>query len=217
MFNSVIFDVDGTLLDGTEGIINSVKYTIKQLDLPELSNEELISFVGPPIQNSVKQKYGLNDEEAQTFANIFRKKYADGDVLLAEVYDGIYELLDYLKANNHKLGVATYKREDYAINLMKHFKFDKYFDSICGADNENKLTKFDILVNCKNAISSDNSEMIMIGDSFHDAEAAEKLGVKFIGVTYGFGFKLKKDVDEYPNIFSADTPYEIIEFLKTYK
>lgn len=210
---SFIFDVDGTLLNGTEGIIKSVEYAISQMGLEIPTKNELISFVGPPIQNSAKQRFNLTDEEAQTFANIFRKKYADGDVLLAFVYDGIYELLDFLKQKNYKMGVATYKREDYAVNLMKHFKFDKYFDSICGADNNNKLTKFDILVNCKNNLTSNNDEIFMIGDSFHDAQAAEKLGVKFIGVTYGFGFKTKQDVNEYPNVLSANTPYEIIEFL----
>lgn len=215
MQKSVIFDVDGTLLDGTEGILNSVKYAISELKLPELSAEELLTFVGPPIQNSAKQKYNLNDEEAQAFANIFRSKYSSGDVLLARVYDGIYDLLDFLKQNNCKLGVATYKREDYAIGLMKHFGFDKYFDSICGADNENKLTKFDILVNCRNNISNSADNVIMIGDSYHDAQAAEKLGVEFIGVTYGFGFKTEQDVNEYPNILCAKTPYEITEFLKT--
>ncbi|MBE7706118.1 MAG: HAD family hydrolase [Cyanobacteria bacterium SIG30] len=214
MNKAVIFDVDGTLLDGTEGIINSVKYTINEMKLPKISQAELISFIGPPVQNSAKDKFSLSEEEAQKFANIFRKKYADGNVFLANVYDGIYELLHFLKRKNYKLGVATYKREDYAINLMKHFEFDKYFDFICGADNENKLTKFDILVNCKNSLCTRDEKTIMIGDSYHDAQAAKKLNVDFIGVTYGFGFKTEKDINQYPNILCASKVNEILKYFQ---
>ena len=214
MKNTIIFDVDGTLIDGTEGILNSVKYAIEKMGLRTLNQEELISFVGPPIQNSAKEKFNLSDKDAQTFANIFRQKYAEGDVFLAKVYNGIYELLNYLKNNNCKMGVATYKREDYANSLMKYYEFDKFFDSICGADNENKLTKFNILENCKNSLSEENTNFIMIGDSYHDAEAAQKLGMCFIGVTYGFGFKSINDVNQYPNIFCANKPLEILNFFK---
>ena len=217
MFDSIIFDVDGTLLDGTEGIISSVRYTINKMGLKSLTQEDLLSFVGPPVQNSAKEKFNLNDDDAQTFANIFRKKYADGDVFLATVYDGIYDLLDFLKEKKFKMGVATYKREDYAINLMKYFNFDKYFISICGADNENKLTKFDILVNCKKSLLTENEKTIMIGDSYHDAAAAHQLGINFIGVTYGFGFKEVDDIKQYSHIFIANSSYDILEFLKNNK
>ena len=214
MNKAVIFDVDGTLIDGTEGIINSVKYAISKMGLKQLPKSELISFVGPPIQNSVKEKFNLNDSDAQTFANIFRKKYAEGDVYLAKVYSGIYDLLDFLKEKNFKLGVATYKREDYAIKLVKYFNFDKYFDSVCGADNENKLTKYDILVNCKNNLGCENKNNIMVGDTLHDAEAAQKLEIGFIGVTYGFGFKNRDDAKKYNPLFAVNEPKEILEFIK---
>lgn len=212
MYNSVIFDVDGTLLDGTEGIIKSVKYAIDEMNLSQITEEQLISFVGPPVQNSAKNIFNLNDNDAQEFANIFRKQYAVGDVFLAKVYDGIYDLLGYLKEKNIKMGVATYKREDYAIDLMKHFGFDKYFDSICGADNENKLKKIDVLQNCINNLSKNREDVIMIGDSCHDAEASQKLGVSFIGVTYGFGFKNSDEIIKYKPIFVAKNIYEILKY-----
>ena len=215
MQKTIIFDVDGTLIDGTEGILSAVKYAIKVHNLKELTDEQLISFVGPPIQNSLKQTYGMNDEDAQTCANTFRTQYANEDVYKARVYDGIYELLDYLKSKGCKLGVATYKREDYAISLMKYFGFDKYFDSICGADNENKLKKLDIMENCINILCDTRENVIMIGDSNHDAGASKKLGVKFIGVTYGFGFKTEQEFEPYKNILLgiAKTPIQIKDFL----
>lgn len=208
----IVFDVDGTLIDGTEGILKSVIKAIKYFNLSMPDFEQLLKFVGPPIQNSCKRAFGTTDKFAQEFANYFRKEYSAGDVYLAKVYDGIYELLEYLKLKGYKLGVATYKRQDYAKELMKHFKFDRYFDSICGADNENKLKKIDILKNCMNELSAKKEETILIGDSVHDAGAAKELGIDFIGVTYGFGFKNKYEIKEYNPILCVDNVNEIIDY-----
>ncbi len=214
MYKTIIYDVDGTLLDGTEGILTSVKKTVNHFHLQKLQDKEMLQFVGPPIQNSCKKIFGLNNEQAQKFANYFRKEYASGDVFRANVYNGIFDLLTFLKDGGCKLGVATYKRQDYAVNLMKHFGFDKYFDSICGADNENKLKKFDILVNCMNELNANKPTSLLIGDSYHDAEAAQKLGIDFIGVTYGFGFKSENEVTNYHPILVADTPKQILEYFQ---
>lgn len=214
MDKTVIFDVDGTLLDGTEGILSSVQYMIQKHNLANLLDDTLLTFVGPPIQDSLKRIYNMDDSQAQLCANTFRNKYKNEDVYKAKVYDGIYDLLDLLKTKGCKIGVATYKREDYAINLMKYFCFDKYFNSICGADNENKLKKIDIMKNCIDSLTSDNKNAIMIGDSWHDAEAAQKLKVDFIGVTYGFGFRTKEDVMKYNSILSANSVSEIINFFQ---
>ena len=214
MSNTIIFDVDGTLINGTEGILKSVCKAIEHFNLPMPSQEKLVEFVGPPMQNSCKATFNTTDEFAQEFANFFRKEYAAGDVFLADVYDGIFELLEYLKSKGYKLGVATYKRQDYAIDLMKHFGFDKYFDSICGADNENKLKKIDILKNCMKELGAPKETTILIGDSYHDGAAAQELGVGFIGVTYGFGFKTKEDIFEYNPITVANNAREIINYFQ---
>ncbi len=214
MYKVVIFDIDGTLLDATEGILSSVNKTINYLKLKKLSKKEMLDFVGPPIQNSYKAIYENNDIKAQEFANIFRKEYAGGDVYKANAYDGIEELLSLLKNNGYKLGVATYKRQDYANGLIIHFGFDKYIDLICGSDNENKLKKSDILRICINGLTTNKSEVIFIGDSYHDAEAANNLGIDFIGVTYGFGFKTKYEIQKYNPVLCADNIEEIIKYFK---
>lgn len=217
MYKTIIFDVDGTLIDGTEGIIKSVVKAIKHFNLPMLTDEKLVEFVGPPVQNSCKLAFGVDDEFAQEFANFFRKEYAGGDVFFANVYEGIYDLLEQLKNQGFKLGVATYKRQDYAIDLMKHFGFDKYFDSICGADNENKLKKIDILKNCMSELGAEKGLTVLIGDSYHDGGAASELGVDFVGVTYGFGFKTKEEAQEYNPILVAENVNEMINYFEREK
>lgn len=196
MSKTIIFDLDGTLIDATEGIVSSVQYLIKKHNLKPISKETLLTFVGPPIQESLKKTYNVTEEEAQTLANTFRQKYKDGDVYKATVYDGIFQLLKRLKNNNYKTGIATYKREDYAISLVKHLGLDKFIDLTCGADNENKLTKKDILRKCMRELNSPPENTIFVGDSLSDGVAAKALGCGFIAIMYGFGFNTKDDTVE---------------------
>ena len=67
-FDVVVFDVDGTLLDTSEGVLASVKYTIKEHNLPEVDEEVLKTFIGPPIQNSFSKVYGLKGDILQELA-----------------------------------------------------------------------------------------------------------------------------------------------------
>lgn len=188
-YKAVVFDLDGTLLDTSEGIIKSVDYTIAHMGLKELTLEEKRLFIGPPIQHSFKRVYSLDDEKTEMAANIFRKQYSNIDLFEAKVYDGIIELLVSLKENNVKIGVATYKREDYAAKILTHFGIDVLCDSIQGSDYEGVLTKQDIIDNCISELQVDKETVLMVGDTDNDKIGAERAGVDFLGVGYGFGYK----------------------------
>lgn len=204
MIKAVLFDLDGTLLDTSEGITHSVRYTISTMGYSALSDETILKFVGPPIQESLMCYCGVDAEEAQKGTNVFRDFYKTNALFEASLYDGVTELLMELNSRNIKIGVATYKREDYAINLLKHFGIDNFCHVIHGADNENMLTKTDIVELCINEISVAKEDVVLVGDTKHDAIGAYQSGIKFIGVTYGFGFKSGDDVSYYPNIGYAN-------------
>lgn len=214
-FTVAVFDVDGTLLDTTEGVIASVRYTISKSGLPELSDKLLKNFIGPPIQNSFKKYYSVNDHEAQELAEIFREQYKNVDLLKAVPYPGIYKVFEDLKKAGIKLAVATYKRQDYATKLLQHFGFDKYTNILYGADSYNKLKKNDIIEKCMADLGiNDYTQAVMIGDSDNDAIGAQKLHMNFLGVTYGFGFKTPEDIKAYPSIGYAQRPVDIIPFFE---
>ena len=209
-FDVVVFDVDGTLLDTSEGVLASVKYTIGKHNLPEIDEETLRTFIGPPIQDSFASVYGLSGDILQELATTFRNQYKDVDLLKAVPYEGIFDVFEALLANGIKPAIATYKRQDYATKIMQHFGFDKYTDIIYGADHENKLKKRDIIeLALKDSGVSDFSKAVMIGDSDNDAIGAEGIGTEFIGVTYGFGFRSKEDVNKFKNVGIADTAKEL--------
>ncbi|MBQ6575044.1 MAG: HAD hydrolase-like protein [Lachnospiraceae bacterium] len=206
----VIFDLDGTLLDTSEGIKKSVGYVIDSLNLPKITDDVLRTFIGPPMQRSFERVFGMNSDDAMKAADMFRDRYKDGDVLLARPYDGIFETIEELERAGIKTAVATYKRQDYADIILEHFGFDRAVDAICGSDFEGKLSKKDIIKNAIDVLGvSDISRAVMVGDSDNDAQGAAELGIAFIGVTYGFGFAGKADVDAFPNIGCASSCKEI--------
>lgn len=213
MIENVIFDLDGTLLDTREGVIESAKYAAKEMGYKELPYETMLTFVGPPIQNSFMKHYGCDKETAQKAANIFRNYYKSSALLLAEPYEGIYDLCKALKDNGVKMSVATYKRKDYALTLLRHFGFDKYCCPMHGADNNNVLKKEDIVRMCQEEMGATVDNSVLVGDTDNDAKGAIKAGSKFIAVTYGFGFKNEADVAAYPYIGIANTPIEIKDII----
>ncbi len=212
-YKAAIFDVDGTLLDTTEGVLAAVQYTIQKTGLKELDRQKLLTFIGPPIQDSFCRMYNISADRAQELAAVFRNQYKDHELLRAVPYDGIYEVMEELKKRGIGIAVATYKRQDYAETILRHFHFDRYSDILYGSDFENKLRKPDIIQRCIGKLQiADPSSVVMIGDSMHDAEGALALGMDFIGVTYGFDFRTKEEVYAYPAVGYADVPLDILNY-----
>lgn len=193
MYKAVLFDLDGTLLDTSEGIKKSVSYTVEEMGLPQIPADKISSFIGPPIYNSLKEWFNLSEEEARHGTEIFRNAYKDKYMFEAEVYDGVFEILDYLKQNDIKVGIATYKREDYAIKILEHFGVAEYCDAIVGSDFGNKLTKTDIVESCFKQMNIKKSEAVLVGDTIHDAIGAQNFKINFVAAKYGFGFAHDED------------------------
>lgn len=215
VYKTAIFDVDGTVLDTTEGILAAVTYTIDWFGMEVLSKEQMLKFIGPPIQNSFRTFYHIEDNaKLQELATVFRDRYKDYELLKAKPYNGIFQLCEALVDKGVQICFATYKRQDYAEKILHSFCFDQYGSIICGADHENKLTKEDIIRNCLRGLETrDGREAVMIGDSIHDANGAQKVGLDFLGVTYGFDFKSKNDIMKYVNAVGyAEKPKDLQKY-----
>lgn len=213
-YDLVIFDVDGTILDTSEGVISAIKHTIAEMGVDMLSDEALAGFIGPPIQDSFAKAYGIDGDILQDIASVFRSYYKEVDLFKAAPYEGIYEVFRELMKRKIMIGIATYKREDYAITLLKHFGFDRYTGNMHGGDHENKLKKKDIIELCilESGIT-DKNKIVMIGDTNHDAIGAELVGIDFIGVTFGFGFKSEEDMAEVKHVGYLAKAAEILNYL----
>ena len=210
---AVIFDLDGTLLDTSEGVIRSVNYTIETLGYESLPEDMLRTFIGPPIHHRMQEIYGITEEAAKEAMHIFRNHYKEGDLFFAAHYEGLEELLQKLREEGYLLGVCTYKREDQARMLLEDKGLAPYFHVIHGQDPEGKLSKAEVLQLTMKDLGVIPEETVMVGDAYTDAVGARDAGVPFLGVTYGFGFRTKEDVAEYPHVGVADTPGGIADIL----
>ena len=212
-YDLAVFDLDGTLLDTRGGVLSAVKYTIKEFGYEMPDEDTLRTFIGPPVQEGFSRVYGLEGPILQEIATVFRNFYSTKTLLEAKLYDGMLELLEAMKARGIMPAVATYKREDYALTLLRHFGFDRYTDIMFGGDHENKLKKRDIIEKCINTAGvTDLSRVVMIGDTEFDAVGARDIGVDFIGVSYGFGYKTADEIEGCGAVGAAQTPMDILKF-----
>ena len=213
MYRGIIFDLDGTLLDTSEGVLSSVRHTIKTMGYRELPEETLLTFIGPPVKRSLMEHYGLDDAEADRATAVFRDQYKNVDLLKARPYDGILPLLERLKSQGFLIGVATLKREDYALTILEHFGIAERCDLICGSDFASKMQKTDVLDKCLKGLNLSPAEAVLIGDTASDGSGAKCSGTDFIAVTYGFGPSDPDGWKEFEPVFIAGKPADIGMFL----
>lgn len=190
-FDLILFDLDGTVFDTANTILNSLKATVKNAGLRTLTEDEVNTFIGPPIIDSLKRYYPeMSDEKIEELTKKYRQYYIDYELLKAKPFPHIPEVIVSLKENGYKIALATYKLMKCVTPLFDHYDMTKYFDTLRGSINEKGLTKTDIMrlaiEDCK---VMDYDKVCMIGDTEHDLRGAINLNVYFIGVNYGAGFK----------------------------
>lgn len=213
-YKAAVFDLDGTLFNTKRGIVKAIKKTIETEGLHGLADSEFDQFIGPPIQQTFAGIYGLTEDEGRRVAGIFREYYhRDEYILEADEYPGMRETLKTLDDSGCMLALATFKREEMAVNICRHFGYSSLIASIHGSDPAGKLTKRDIIKLCLDDFDCEASKAVMIGDSRFDAEGAAAMGMDFIGVTYGFGFKSRADIECYSGAAVADSPKGLLGVL----
>lgn len=186
MADMLIFDLDGTLLDTSEGIFNSVRYAEGELNLIPISEADLKKFVGPPPMEMYKKLYDLDEMTALRAVKLHRKYGEERAVYEAKAYDGIKEVLAEFHRRGYKLGVATLKKQVIAEAVLKNYGMSDFFDVIVGMDENETYNKATTISKAMEAVNSKSA--VVIGDSIYDYEGARIAGTEFIGVLYGFGF-----------------------------
>lgn len=207
----IFFDLDGTIIDSSEGIFSSIQFAMNHMDLPLLDNATLASFVGPPLLESFLMM-GLSEERATQAVTYYRKNYQEEGVYQLTLYDEIRPVLSEL-AQNNLLYIATSKPEYFAKKIMNHLDLTQVFQGIYGADFENRRSKkADVLAYAiENSDIREHDEQLMIGDRKHDIIGAKQNGIEGIGVTYGFG-SAKELLDAGAKAV-VDSPQQLLDYL----
>ena len=189
MYDIILFDLDGTLTDPGIGITNSVAHALAHWNIEVKDRAELYKFIGPPLSDSFMRYYGFSEEDAIRAIAVYREYFSVKGLYENEVYPGIPELLESLKAQGKTVVLATSKPEKFAVEILRHFGLYDYFDIIAGASmDESRNKKADVIAYAISQMNHpDLSRLIMIGDREHDILGAKQMGIDSIGVLYGYG------------------------------
>ena len=214
MYKLIIFDMDGTLADTSEGIVSGHKYANVMMGRPEPTDEQLSGIIGGPLTYTYTKRFGYSEEDAKKAIAIYRERYATHGIYEAKLYDGMKETLAELKARGYMLAVATLKAESFAKTMLTNMEAAEYFDVIYGVDDNYTRTKSDLILLACNYCNTATGDAILVGDSIHDENGARDAGVDFLACTYGFGFSSPTDLDGHGAFAIAETPKKLLEIFE---
>ena len=212
MFDTILFDLDGTLTDSGLGITKAVQYALGQMGYEVPARESLFSFIGPPLHKSFQKHYGMDEDTSREAVRQFRVYYNQmGGILENEVYDGVRELLRDLKAAGKRLMIATSKPQAAAELVMHHFGLDEYVPEIIGGTDDTRNTKGKVIAWAIREYGLDPGKVIMVGDREHDIHGAAENGIPAIGITWGYGDRAELEGAGAKAVF--DTPKETVDYI----
>ena len=184
---AVLFDFDGTVYDTIEGITKSLQYGLKKNGI-EAELDELRGFAGPPLVDRMIEVYGVSREEAEKIVIDFRERYNPIGVYESSPFPGIDQLLERLRQDGYKIGIATSKPEVTARLLLDKSGLQELFDVVAGSPpgEVNNKPKWQIVQDAMQQCGADTEHAVLIGDTKYDVEGAKECGIPCIGVRWGY-------------------------------
>ena len=186
IFDTILFDFDGTVFDTVDGITRSVRYAIQQYGMDaELS--ELRCFAGPPLVQMFMEKFGVDEDFARELTKTFRKRYNPIGLYECQVFPGVRELAENLRAAGKCIGIATSKPTRLALTLLEREKMRDLFEFVSGAgDNGEGNAKREVILKAIKTLGADPKRTVLVGDTKYDVYGAQQAGIPCIGVEYGY-------------------------------
>lgn len=185
--NVVVFDFDGTIADTSDSIIATATTVLTGWGLrpDELSRDRVSQIIGPPFPQAYEQVFGLSHDDAVEVTRRYRSIYTQLGVEAWPAFPGIVELLEQLRDAGRKLAVASSKSASLVMRGLVDNGIDGLFDTVCAKDSDDRATKVDSILLALDKLGARAQDAVMVGDRFHDVEAASACGMPCVGVLYG--------------------------------
>lgn len=216
MYNAVVFDLDGTLLDTLDDLWAAVNAALKKFSLPLRTREEVRGFVGNGIVKLMERAVGQVEKEVFDGALAeFKSFYGEHCEDKTKPYEGVIELLTILKANGIRTAVVSNKA-DFAVKKLAEGYFEGLLEYAVGENEEAGIRKKpapDSLLAVMQSMGAGTSSTVYIGDSEVDIQTAKNAGVDCISVTWGF--KDKQFLLDNGATVLVDAPEEILSLMES--
>ena len=210
MGRTILFDLDGTLTDSGEGIINCAALALNHFGLPVPDRETMRVFVGPPLDETFI-KFGVPADKTDEAIAVYRSRYTTVGKFENKPYPGVELLLQNLKRQGHRLFVATSKPEGMSVEILEKFGLAKYFEKICGATLDGSRSKKADIITYLLERSGGTENAIMVGDTAYDVIGAKAHGMPAIGVSWGYG--IVEDMESAGALVIAHSMEELYDIL----
>lgn len=213
-FNSVVFDLDGTLLDTLGDLRDSVNFALEKNGLPKRTTEEIRSFVGNGIRLLIERSVPENTsfEITEVCFSDFKEYYKDHSAILTKAYDGIIDLMKELKSKGIKIAVVSNKA-DFAVKTLMEDYFNGLYDCAYG-ERAGVLRKPapDGVFDAISEMGAEVKDSVYIGDSEVDVETSKNAKLPCIAVTWGF--RDKKVLESLNPEYIVDSPSDILNIIE---
>ena len=211
MKKTVLFDLDGTLTDSGEGIINCAALALAHFGLPVPSREELRVFVGPPLYESF-QRFGVPADRVDEAIRVYRSRYIPTGMFENTPYPGIQALLETLKKDGYTLYVATSKAQKMSVTIRQRVGLAPNVHRSGRASTDTSRSTKDAVIAYLLEQSGAKEDMVMVGDTKYDVLGAKAHGIPAIGVSWGYGSV--EEMREAGAVGIADSMEELLERIK---
>jgi len=198
-FSCILWDVDGTLVDASVGILRRLGTTLQHFGHPAPTRAELVHWIGPPMHESFQRQLGMTPEQATEAVTFYRTLgRADGYTADVRLYPGMAELIADLAAAGIPQGTASSKPEVQVVALMEHFGLAEHMTAVTGATSDEKTLagKAAVVAEALRRMAAagvDVSRPVLIGDRHHDVDGGAVNDVPVIFVRWGFSWPHEAD------------------------
>lgn len=179
--NTILFDLDGTLLDTNELIQKSFEYTFEYFGY-SFTKEEILQFNGPPLMKTFSE---INPDLAEEMVKVYRKHNHENHTKYVKLFPNVRETLEVLKKNGKNLAIVTAKMRSGVELGLELTKIKDYFDAIVTIDDvKNPKPHPEPVLKAMSELDGEREESIMVGDNYHDIESGKNAGIKTVGVAW---------------------------------
>ena len=210
-YKYLFYDFDGTIANTYDGVAEAMEIVFKHYNL-DVDKSLYPKYIGPPINDTFASYLG-SKEKGYEAAYLYRKVYNDnGCIDKTRAYDGIKETFKSLHEKGYKVCIASCKKHEEAIMLLKRFGLFEYIEFVSGLCYNVRETKKDVLEYAVKELHADIKDCVMIGDTRFDVEGAEELNMDCILCLWGFG-----EYDKIKNknvVYRAKDPYDAQKYIE---